>query len=100
MRVWGVGLKIDDFRGVAWRGPGLRAPGQVMLKGWSVGPLPANPQMANLLLVNSRYQQIPGLADWIIADLPGLVNSDYFPTLRSLVAPTRGAGGYMPPNPP
>ena len=43
--------------------------------------------MANLLLVNSRYQQIPGLADWIIADLPGLVDSDYFPFLRSLVAP-------------
>ena len=43
--------------------------------------------MANLLFVNSRYQQIPGLADWIIADLPGLVNSDYFPFLRSLVAP-------------
>ena len=60
-----------------------------------VGPLPANPQMANLLLVNSRYQQIPGLADWSIADLPGLVNSDYFHTLRSLVAPSRGAGGYI-----
>ena len=43
--------------------------------------------MANLLLVNSRYQQIPGLADWSIADLPGLVISDYFHTLRSLVAP-------------
>ena len=55
----------------------------------SVGPLPANPQMAaaNLLLVNSRYQQIPGLADWSIADLPGLVYSDYFHTPRSLVAP-------------
>ena len=50
-------------------------------------------QMANLLFSNSRYQQIPGLADWSIADLPGLVNSDYFPTPRSLVTPTRGAGG-------
>ena len=61
----------------------------------SVGPPPANPQMANLLFSNSRYQQIPGLADWSIADLPGLVNSDHFHTPRSLVAPTRGAGGFQ-----
>ena len=51
--------------------------------------------MANLLFSNSRYQQIPGLADWSIADLPGLVISDYFTFLRSLVAPSRGAGGYL-----
>ena len=51
--------------------------------------------MANLLFVNSRYQQMPGLADWIIADLPGLVISDYFPFPRSLVAPSRGAGGFV-----
>ena len=52
-------------------------------------------QMANLLFSNSRYQQIPGLADWSIADLPGLVNSDYSAMPRSLVAPSRGAGGYI-----
>ena len=93
MRVWGVGLKIDDFRRGSLEGPGLRQPGQVGVKGHFVGPVTAYPQMANLLFSNSRYQQIPGLADWSIADLPGLVNSDYSPTLRSLVAPTRGAGG-------
>ena len=51
--------------------------------------------MANLLFSNSRYQQRPGLADWSIADLPGLVNSDYSAMPRSLVAPSRGAGGYI-----
>ena len=43
--------------------------------------------MANLLSDSSKYQQIPELADWIIADLAILVNSDYFPVPRSLVAP-------------
>ena len=45
--------------------------------------------MANLLFSNSRYQQIPGLADWRIADLPGLVNSDQFKEPLSLVAPQK-----------
>ena len=43
--------------------------------------------MANLLSDSSKYQQIPGLAEWSIADLPGMVNRDYFTIPRSLVAP-------------
>ena len=37
LRVWGAGLKIQDFSGIPWRDPGLRESSQAVVKGLSVG---------------------------------------------------------------
>ena len=55
LRVWGVSLKIIDFLGIPWKSPGLRAPGQVRVKGSSVGAVSIR-EVAPLRIQDTAYR--------------------------------------------